>query len=405
MDHLQGCVGIFCILAIVVLFSHSRRDIPWRTVGCGFALQVFFAIIVLAWEPGFRALEATARGMAALIEFTNEGTSFVFGSLFDAEGESFVFFFNVLPIIIFLGSIIGALYYLRVLQWFVEIIGTILNKALGTSKLESVWAATVIFLGQSETPLVIKPWLPKLTRSELFSCMAGGFASVSGSTLIGYSLLGAPLEYLLAASIMNAPGSLIVAKALMPETEPTVANADVRNIRDTESRNLIDALSSGALSGGRIAVTIACMVLAFVALIAMASAGIGGVGHVFGYDNWSLEGLFGLIFAPFAWGIGVPWDEASLVGNFLGQKTILNEFVGYTSFSGYVDTMSEKSVLITTFALAGFANLASIAVQIGSFGAICPERRSDVAELGLKALGAGFLTNMLNAAIVGVIVF
>ncbi|MCH6196703.1 NupC/NupG family nucleoside CNT transporter [Corynebacterium mastitidis] len=405
MDRFQGLIGIACIFALIVAFSSSRRNIKWRTLGVGFGLQALFALLVLKWEPGFQALKATANGVSRLIDFTNEGTSFVFGSLFDTEGNSFVFALNVLPIIVFLGAIIGALYYLRVLQWFVEIVGTALNKVLGTSKLESVWASTVIFLGQSEAPLVIKPWLPKLTRSELFACMTGGFASVAGSTLIGYSLLGAPLEYLLAASVMNAPGSLIVAKGLMPETERSVASANVRDIRDTENRNLIDALGAGALSGGRIAVTVACLLVAFIALIAMASAALGGIGHLFGQENWSLDGLFGLLFSPVAWAIGVPWDEASLVGNFIGQKTILNEFVGYTSFSEHVDTMSAKAVMLSTFALAGFANLASIAIQIGSFGAICPERRSDVAELGLRALFAGFLTNMLNAAIVGVIAF
>lgn len=405
MERCQGILGILLIFAVVVGFSTKRRNIHWRTLGVGFALQVIFALLVLKWEPGFRALEATAHGISKLIDFTGEGTSFVFGALFDTEGTAFVFAFNVLPVIIFLGAIIGALYYLRVLQWFVEIVGTCLNKLLGTSKLESVWAATVIFLGQSEAPLVIKPWLPKLTRSELFTCMSGGFASVAGSTLLGYSLLGAPLEFLLAASVMNAPGSLIIAKGLMPETEKSQASANVRTIRDEENRNIIDALGSGAMNGGRIAVTVACMLIAFIAVIAMLSAIIGGVGSIFGQDNWSLDGLFGIIFSPLAWLIGVPWDEASLVGNFIGQKTILNEFVGYTSFSEHVDSMSAKAVMISTFAMAGFANLSSIAIQIGSFGALCPERRSDVASLGLRALCAGFLTNMLNAAIVGVVAF
>lgn len=403
MERFQGLLGILLILGLVVTFSTKRRAIQWRTLGVGFGLQVLFALLVLKWEPGFRALEATAHGISRLIDFTAEGTSFVFGSLFDADGKAFVFAFNVLPVIIFLGAIIGVLYYLRILQWFVEIVGTALNKLLGTSKLESVWAATVIFLGQSEAPLVIKPWLPKLTRSELFTCMSGGFASVAGSTLLGYSLLGAPLEFLLAASVMNAPGSLIIAKGLLPETEKSQASGDVRGIRDEENRNVIDALGSGAMNGGRIAVTVACMLIAFIAVIAMLSAIISGVGSIFGQDNWSLDGLFGVLFSPLAWLIGVPWNEAGLVGNFIGQKTILNEFVGYTTFSEHVDGMSAKAVMISTFAMAGFANLSSIAIQIGSFGALCPERRSEVASLGLRALCAGFLTNMLNAAIVGVV--
>lgn len=404
MAQLQGLLGIFCIFGIIVACSTARRQINWRTLGVGLGLQVFFALLVLKWEPGFRALESVAHGVAKLIEFADEGTSFVFGGLFD-DDFGFVFAFSVLPVIIVIGAIIGALYYLRILQWFVEIVGTALNKILGTSKVESVWASTVIFLGMSEAPLVIRPWIPKLTRSELFTCMTGGFASVAGSTLLGYSLLGAPLEYLLAASIMNAPGSLIVAKGLMPETEESTASANVRNIRDTENKNIIDALGAGALSGGRIAVSIACLVIAFIAIIAMLSAILGGIGNIFGQDNWSLEGLFGLLFSPVAWLIGVPWDEAALVGNFIGQKTVLNEFVGYTAFSEHVDDMSDKAILISTFALAGFANFASIAIQIGAFGAVCPERRSEVAELGMKAMFGGFLTNMLNAAIVGVVMF
>ncbi|AKK09135.1 NupC/NupG family nucleoside CNT transporter [Corynebacterium testudinoris] len=402
MERFQGLIGIALIFAVVILLSSNRKKINWRTLGVGLTMQVTFALLVLKWEPGFAALKWTADGIQKLIDFTAEGTSFVFGPLF-GESVGFVFALNVLPVIIFLGAIIGALYYLRILQWFVEIVGTALNKLLGTSKVESVWASTVIFLGQSEAPLVIRPWLPKLTRSELFACMTGGFASVAGSTLIGYSLLGAPLPFLLAASVMNAPGSLIMAKALIPETEESVASADVRTIRDEENKNIIDALGSGAMAGGRIAVTVGCMLIAFVALIAMLSAMLGGIGNIFGQEGWSLEGLFGIIFSPLAWALGVPWDEASLVGNFIGQKTIINEFVGYTSFSEYVDVLSPKAIMITTFALAGFANFSSIAIQIGAFGALVPERRSDIAQLGLKALFAGFCTNMLNAAIVGVV--
>ncbi|APT92173.1 transporter [Corynebacterium phocae] len=404
MERFQGLIGIVLILALLLSLSNAKRHINWRTLGVGLGLQVLFALLVLKWEPGFHGLKAVAGALEKLIDFTNEGTSFVFGGLF-GEDNGFIFALNVLPVIIFLGAIIGALYYLRVLQWFVEIVGTALNKVMGTSKVESVWASTVIFLGQSEAPLVIRPWLPHLTRSELFACMTGGFASVAGSTLVGYSLLGAPLPYLLAASVMNAPGSLLVAKALMPETEESKVNANVRNMRDEQSRNLIDAIGTGAMSGGRIAVTVACLLVAFIAGIAMLSALLGGIGNMFGQEGWSLEGLFGILFSPLAWAIGVPWDEAGLVGNFIGQKTIINEFVGYTSFSEHVDTLSDKSIMLTSFALAGFANLSSIAIQIGSIGALVPERRSEVASLGMKALFGGFCTNMLNAAIVGVVVF
>ena len=234
--------------------------------------------------------------------------------------------------------------------------------------------------------------------------MVGGFASVAGSTLIGYSLLGAPLEYLLAASLMNAPGSLLIAKGLMPETEESNLDATVKDVRDNDSKNVIDAISSGAMAGGRIAISVACLLIAFIAMIAMLSAILGGIGSIFGQDNWSLEGLFGLFFAPVAWLIGVPWDDVTQVGSFIGQKTILNEFVGYTAFGDNIDQLSDKAIMLSSFALAGFANISSIGIQIGAIGGLVPERRGEIAKLGPKALVGGFLTNMLNAAIVGVIV-
>lgn len=402
MARFQGLLGIIAILAVLILFSRNRRQINWRTLGVGFALQVVLSLLVLKWSVGFQVMKSVSQALQKLTDFTNEGTSFVFGSLF-GQDNSFVFALNVLPVIIVLGAIIGALYYLRVIQFLVDIIGGALKWLLGTSKVESVWAATVIFLGQSEAPLVIQPYLKKLTRSELFTCMTGGFASVAGSTLIGYSLLGAPLEYLLAASVMNAPGSILVAKALMPETEKSELDASVRDVRDTESKNIVDAIGRGAMSGGQIAVAVGCLLIAFIAMISMLSAILGGIGGWFGQDNWSLEGLFGLLFSPLAWLIGVPWDHASLVGSFIGEKTIINEFVGYTSFGENISNLDPKSIMISTFALAGFANISSIAIQIGALGGLVPERRGEVAKLAPIALMTGFATNMLNAAIVGVV--
>lgn len=402
MERLQGLLGIAAIFGLIVLISRHRSAIKWRTLGVGLLVQMAFAFLVLRWEPGFTALKWFADLITTAIHFADEGTKFVFGPLM-SEKIGFVFALSVLPVIIFLGALIGLLYYLRVIQLFVDLLGGAISKVMGTSKVESVWASTVIFLGQSEAPLVIAPYLPRLTRSELFTCMTGGFASVAGSTLIGYSLLGAPLPYLLAAAVMNAPGSLIIAKAIMPETEESDLDASVRDVRDEESANVIDALGRGALAGGKLAVIIGCLLIAFVALIAFASAIIGGIGSWFGQENWSLEGLFGILFAPVAWLAGVPWHEATQAGNYLGMKTVLNEFVAYTNFGPQVPNLDPKTVLVTTFALAGFANFASIAIQIGSFGSLAPERRGQVAKLGLLALLGGSLTNLLNASIVGVI--
>ncbi|MFB7055325.1 NupC/NupG family nucleoside CNT transporter [Streptomyces vinaceus] len=401
MTRLQGLLGLLVIYGLCFAISRNRRRINWRTLGIGFALQVGFALLVLKWEPGREALRWFADLIAKLIGYTTAGTEFLFGSL--AKGSSVPFAIGVLPVIIFLGAVVGLLYYLRVIQWVVQIVGGAISRLLATSRVESIWATTVIFLGQSEAPLLIAPYLKRLTRSELFTCMTGGFASVAGSTLVGYSLLGAPLPYLLAASVMNAPAMLVIAKAIYPETEQPEQQGDVRSVRDTESANAIDALARGALSGGRLAVIVGCLLIAFVALIALANGILGAAGSVFGIDDLTFQRVLGWIFAPVAWLIGVPWEEASTVGSLLGQKTVINEFVAYASFGPQISSLEPKTVLITTFALAGFANFGSIAIQLGSFGALAPERRADVAQLGLLALLAGTLANLSNAAIVGIV--
>ena len=250
---------------------------------------------------------------------------------------------------------------------------------------------------------MIQSYLNRLTRSELFAVMTGGFASVAGSTLVGYALLGAPLPYLLAATVMNAPASLYMAKMMFPETEESTSNEGVRDVRDTESENVIDATARGALNGGRIAVIVGCLLIAFIALIAMANGLLSGIGEWFGYDGLTFEKVLGWVFAPVAWLIGVPWDEAAEAGTYIGKKTVLNEFVAYADFGPDIKNLSDQTVVVTTFALAGFANFASIAIQIGSIGGLAPERRGDVASLGLKALLAGSMVNLANAAIAGMV--
>jgi len=401
MSRFQGVLGLLVIYGLVYLISRHRSRINWRTLGLGLVLQVAFAFAVLKLSPGRIALDWLARQVAKLIGFTDQGTSFVFGRLL--EGNGMVFALNVLPVIIFLGALIGLLYYLRAIQWFVEIVGGAISWVLHTSKVESVWAATVIFLGQSEAPLLIAPYLPKLTKSELFAVMTGGFASVAGSTLVGYSLLGAPLPYLLAASVMNAPASLIMAKAIYPETEQSDIQVSVRGVRDEESANAIDAVARGALSGGRLAVIVGCLLIAFIALIALANGLLGGVGSWFGIHALTFQTLLGWVFAPVAWLIGISWTDAVHAGSFLGQKLVLNEFVAFSSLGPQIPRLQPKTVLVSTFALAGFANFSSIAIQIGVIGGLAPERRGQVAKFGLLALLAGSLANLTNAAIVGIV--
>jgi CNT family concentrative nucleoside transporter len=401
MSSFQGVLGLLVIFAVAVLVSNHRRAIRPRTVLVALAFQVLFALAVLRWSVGRDALDFVAGQVAALVSYADAGSEFLFGPLL--EGEGTIFALQVLPVIVFVGALVGLLYFLRAIQWFVELVGGTIARVLKTSKLESVWATTVIFLGQTEAPLLIAPWLSRLTRSELFAVMTGGFASVAGSTLVGYALLGAPLEYLLAATVMNAPGALMIAKTIHPETERSETEAHVRDVRDEESANVIDAIGRGALAGGRIAVIVAAMLIGFIALIAMANGLLSGVGEWFGYEELTFQKLMGWVFAPVAWLIGVPWDEAATAGNYIGIKTVLNEFVAFAEFGPNLDGLSDKTVLVTTFALAGFANFASIAIQIGAIGGLAPDRRAEVARFGLKALLAGTLVNLSNAAIAGIV--
>ncbi len=414
MADFRGVLGLLVLLGIAFAFSRNRRGVSWRTVGVALALQVGFAALVLRWGPGRTALDWVAGRVEALIGYTEEGTTFLFGPLLGVpkEGET-IFALQVLPVIIFLGALIGVLFYLRVIQWITFVVGGALARLLGVSRVESLYASTVIFLGQSEAPLMIAPYLRSLRRGQLFTIMTGGFAAAAGSTLVGYSLLGAPLDYLLAATVMNAPASLLMAKLMWPdswrdprdgtEDDGPAEELDVRSVRDEESRNVIDALGRGALAGGRIAITVGALLIAFIAFIALANGILGAVGGWFGVDGLTFEKILGWLMAPLAWLLGVPWSEAVQAGSWIGQKTVLNEFVAYADFGPQVGDLSLVTVAVVTFALAGFANFASIAIQIGTIGSLLPERRAEVAELGLRALLAGSLANLANAAIAGIV--
>ena len=385
---MRGLVGLAVLLALAYAVSSDRSRIPWRTVIVGLAIQIAFAVLVLRWSVGKDVLDFVAGQVKAVIDYTNAGIDFLFGSVV-ANKKQTIFAFQVLPVIIFLGALVGLLFYLRVIQWVVELVGGAIARLLHTTKVESLYAATVVFLGQSEAPLMIQAYLSKLTRSELFVVMTAGFASVAGSTLVGYALLGAPLPYLLAAAVMNAPAALYIGRMMMPETEESEVDADVRSVRDEESANAIDATARGALNGGRIAVIVGALLIAFISLIALANGLLGGAGEWFGYDGLTFQRVLGWAFAPVAWLIGVPWDEAAQAGTYIGEKTVLNEFVAYSDFGPDVKHLSDQTVVVVTFALAGFANFSSIAIQIGAIGGLAPDRRSDVARLGLKALLAG----------------
>jgi CNT family concentrative nucleoside transporter len=425
----RGLLGLVFVLLVAVALSKHRRGINWRTVGVALGLQVGFAALVLRWGPGEDALGWVSDRVQSLITYTGDGTEFVFGPVTEVgDKNDTIFALQVLPVIIFLGALIGLLFYLRVIQWITYVVGGALSWLLHVSRIESLFAATVIFLGQSEAPLMIAPWLKSLRKGQLFTIMVGGFTAAAGSTLVGYSLLGAPLNYLLAATAMNAPASLLMAKIMWPDSTPADpddeaegvvqdepgdesgddagdgGDFDVRAVRDEELRNAIDALGRGALAGGRIAVTVGALLIAFIASISLANGILGGVGGWFGADDLTFQKLLGWVLSPLAWLLGVPWSEAVDAGSWIGQKTVLNEFVAYADFGPQVDSLSGVTVAVVTFALAGFANFASIAIMIGTIGSLAPERRSWAAELGLRALLAGSLANLANAAIAGVVI-
>lgn len=409
MDVLMGILGMAVLLAIAILFSNNRRAINWRTVIGALAIQIGFAALILYVPAGKNALGATADAVANVIAYGNEGINFVFGGLADpSKPTGFIFAVKVLPIIVFFSGLISVLYYLGIMQVVIKIIGGALQKVLGTSKTESMSAAANIFVGQTEAPLVVKPYISRMTESELFAIMAGGTASIAGSVMAGYAGMGVSLTYLIAASFMAAPAGLLFAKILYPQTEKF--NDIQPEITDDEKpSNLLEAMAGGASAGMQLALNVGAMLIAFVALIALINGILGGIGGWFGYGELTLQSIFGWIFKPLAYLIGVSWQESGIAGEMIGMKLAVNEFVGYLEFAKYLqpDTavvLSEKTKAIITFALCGFANFSSIAILIGGLGGIAPNRRGDIARLGLRAVVAGTLANLMSATIAGLFI-
>ncbi|MDG3088902.1 NupC/NupG family nucleoside CNT transporter [Vibrio hannami] len=416
MSLVMSLVGMFVLLGIAVLLSDNRKAINLRTVGGAFAIQFALGAFVLYVPWGKDLLGGFSQGVANVINYGQDGTKFLFGNLvtFSVDGLGFIFAFQVLPTLIFFSALISVLYYVGVMQWVIKILGGALEKALGTSRAESMSAAANIFVGQTEAPLVVRPFVPKMTQSELFAVMCGGLASVAGGVLAGYASMGVPIEYLVAASFMAAPGGLLFAKIIKPETEEFVDDLNDEDISggDDKPTNVIDAAAGGASAGLGLALNVGAMLIAFIGLIALINGMLGGIGGWIGMENLSLELILGYVFAPLAFLIGVPWEEATLAGSFIGQKTIVNEFVAYLNFVPFVgegaqvvpatgEVMSVKTTAIISFALCGFANLSSIAILLGGLGGIAPNRRHDIARMGIKAVAAGTLSNLMAATIAG----
>lgn len=406
----MSMIGMVFLIGLALLLSDNRRAIRLRTVAGAFAVQLFFGAFVLYVPWGKSVLQSMANGVAQVIEYGNDGIGFLFGGLVaDDGGLGFIFALRVLPVIIFFSALISVLYHIGVMQWVINLLGGGLRRLLGTSRAESLSATANIFVGQTEAPLVVRPFIARMTASELFAVMVGGLASVAGSVLAGYASMGVPLEYLIAASFMAAPGGLLFAKLIMPETETPRETLDMDAAAAEEEDapvNVIDAAAGGAASGLKLALNVGAMLLAFVALIALLNGLFAGIGGWFGFPELSMEWLLGYAFAPVAFLIGVPWAEAVTAGSFIGQKLIVNEFVAYLNFAPYLGdapamVLTEKTKAIISFALCGFANLSSIAILLGGLGSIAPNRRSDIARFGLKAVFAATLSNLMSATIAG----
>ncbi len=397
---MTSLIGIVLLLTIAVALSASRKAINLRTVGGAFLIQAAIGAFVLYFEPGIRVLLHLTGFVANIIGYSQKGIDFLFGVVGD-QSLGFIFAFNVLPVIIFFSSLIAVFYHLGVMQVIIRFIGGLLQRALHTSRPESMSASANIFVGQTEAPLVVKPFIPQMTRSELFAVMVGGLASIAGSVMAGYAGLGIELKYLLAASFMAAPGGLLMAKIIQPETEIPKNELHQLEQQDNSYANVFDAAASGAASGLQLALNVGAMLLAFVALIAMLNGIIGWAGELFGYSDLTFQAILGNLLQPLAFVIGVPWQEAQLAGSFIGQKVVVNEFVAYLDFIANKEALSPTSQAIVTFALCGFANFSSIAILMGGIGAMAPSRRKEIARLGLKAVIAATLANLMSAALAG----
>ncbi|MEA3251951.1 MAG: NupC/NupG family nucleoside CNT transporter [Pseudomonadota bacterium] len=417
MTIIMSLVGMAVLILIALLFSSNRRAIRLRTVGGAFVIQASIGAFVLYVPFGQTVLKTISDAVNQVVQYADDGISFLFGSLADpGSGVGFIFAIKVLPVIIFFSSLIAVLYYLGIMQWVIRLLGGALQKVLGTSRTESMSATANIFVGQTEAPLVVRPFIANMTRSELFAVMCGGLASVAGSVLGGYAALGIPMEYLVAASFMAAPGGLLFAKLIMPETEKP--NDDTQQVEQIEAEdkpaNVLDAAAGGASSGLLLAANVGAMLLAFIALIALINGLLGGIGGWFGMESLSLEMILGWLFAPLAFLLGIPWDEAIVAGSFIGQKLVVNEFVAFINLAPYIEgeqmvastgqVMSEHTQAVLSFALCGFANLSSIAILLGGLGSMAPNRRHEIASFGLKAVLAGTLSNLMSAVIAGLFI-
>ena len=424
-----GLFGLASLIGIAWCFSSNRRAVDWKLVGTGVLMQIIFAALVLKVPMGRQVFDGIATGFVRLLDYVRVGSEFIFGSFVDVQKNGFVFAVQVLPTIIFFAALTGVLYHIGFMQMIVRGMAWLITKVMRVSGAETTSVCASVFIGQTEAPLTIKPYLERMTQSELMTVMIGGMAHIAGSVMAAYvGLLGGESEeqriffatHLLTASIMAAPATLMLAKILMPETEQPLTRGTVKLEVEKTTANVIDAAATGAADGLRLALNVGAMLLAFIALIALLNAPFQWLGTKEWGDAgsslnvwlsatagkptvFSLQTIFGWVLAPLAWLIGVPWQDATLVGSFIGQKVVINEFVAYVDLAKNLPLLQEKSALIATYALCGFANFSSIAIQIGGIGGLAPSRRGDLARMGLKAVLGGSLATFMTATIAGVL--
>ena len=405
MERLIGIVGILVLLCIALAMSNNRKAISWQLVTWGLGIQILFAIIILKTPVGVPFFGAIDIGIKNLLSFSDAGSDFLFKSFRYGvvEDPLMNFAFRILPTLIFFSSLIAVLYHLGIMQFIVKWIARVMQKSMGTSGSETLCVSGNIFVGQTEAPLLVRPFILKMTKSELMAVMVSGFATVAGGVMAMYvSILGdipGIAGHLLAASIMSAPAALVIAKIIYPETEASDTFGDLKIALDKKDDNIMEALSRGATNGMKLAANVAAMLVAFVAIIAMVNA-------ILGLIDLSLQQILGWIFSPLAWVMGVPWNEAGIIGSLMGEKLVLTELIAYGDLSELMTTnaISDRSAIIASYALCGFANFASVGIQLGGIGGIAPERRKDLAKLGLKAMFGGALASWLTATIAGMLI-
>ncbi|WP_423164309.1 NupC/NupG family nucleoside CNT transporter [Stenotrophomonas maltophilia] len=418
-----GLFGLAVLIGITLLFSNNKRAVDWKLVATGITLQIAFAALVILVPGGRDVFDALGKGFVKILSYVNEGSGFIFGSLMDTKNYGFIFAFQVLPTIIFFSALMGVMYHLNIMQGIVRVMAWSITKVMRVSGAETTSVCASVFIGQTEAPLTVRPYIARMTQSELLTMMIGGMAHIAGGVLAAYvGMLGGGdpaqqafyAKHLLAASIMAAPATLVVAKLLIPETGTPLTRGTVKMEVEKTSSNIIDAAAAGAGDGLKLALNIGAMLLAFIALIALLNAPLTWIGDVTGLaaaigKPTNLSTIFGYVLAPIAWVIGTPWADATTVGSLIGQKVVINEFVAYTELSQIVNgqiagvSLSEEGRLIATYALCGFANFSSIAIQIGGIGGLAPERRHDLAKFGLRAVLGGTIATFMTATIAGVL--